>query len=163
MSGFTFTKKPTKRDYVVELAKLYNIKINSKSVIELMVQTLNTALKDKTQVDRVVDATLRGHGCYKNTSIIKEDWDNIESTINKIKKKKEMPQESDDDIEEVTMDIMEIDRYKTLLLAEYYKSGKYVVIFGDDEFQDFDRLSEAKAYFKLAKQSKWINNFISQN
>ena len=85
MASFTMTKKPTKRDYVVELAKLYHIKINSKSAIELMVQTLSEALEDNTQMDRVVEATINGDGCYKNASIKYDDWDKFKIAILKIR------------------------------------------------------------------------------
>tara|TARA_R110002072_G_C7521110_1_gene496286 strand:+ start:53 stop:463 length:411 start_codon:yes stop_codon:yes gene_type:complete len=85
MSSFTITKKPTKRDYVVELAKLYNIKINSKSAIELMVQTLSKALGDETQMKRVVQATIKGDSCYENASITFDDWDKFKIAIVRIR------------------------------------------------------------------------------
>ena len=82
MSSFTMTKKPTKRDYVVELAKLYNIKINSKPAIELMVMTLNKALEDETQMERAVKSTVLGtEACNLKYS----DWDKIKSTLNTIR------------------------------------------------------------------------------
>jgi hypothetical protein len=85
MSSFTMTKKPTKRDYVVELAKLYNIKINSKSAIELMVQTVSKALEDETEMERVVERTINGDGYYKNASIKYDDWDKIKIALLRIR------------------------------------------------------------------------------
>jgi hypothetical protein len=84
MASFTMTKKPTKRDYVVELAKLYNIKINSKSAIELMVQTLNKALEEEPQFNRAVKSTLPWDGS-QGSNLNYSDWDKIKLALNTIR------------------------------------------------------------------------------
>ena len=97
--AFTITKKPTKRDYVVELAKLYNIKINSKSAIELMVQTLSEALEDNTQMDRVVEATIK-YNDYNNSNMKYDDWNKIKLALNTIRLEMDL-QEDDSKLSEL--------------------------------------------------------------
>tara|TARA_R110000824_G_scaffold400533_2_gene608226 strand:- start:204 stop:551 length:348 start_codon:yes stop_codon:yes gene_type:complete len=75
--SISITKKPTKRDYVVELGKLYNIKYSSATpVVELLVKILNETLKDNKQRDRAIESSARGWECDLNT----ESWKNILET-----------------------------------------------------------------------------------
>ena len=72
------TKNPTRRDYVVALAKLYNIKgACNTTIVELLVKILNETLKDETQRQRAYESSIRGYDC----DLTHDDWENITSTI----------------------------------------------------------------------------------
>ena len=72
------TKNPTRRDYVVALAKLYNIKgACNTTIVELLVKILNETLKDETQRQRAYESSIRSYSC----DLHPDHWENITSTI----------------------------------------------------------------------------------
>ena len=84
------TKKPTRRDYVVALAKLYHIKgACNTTIVELLVKILNETLKDETQRQRAYESSIRSYDCDLNP----EHWENITSTILSIIKVKDKEDE----------------------------------------------------------------------
>ena len=77
----TMTKKPTKRDLIVALAKIYKIKSPGSTMVEMLVTTLNEILKDDIQ---------RVNLYY---SINRHDWNNIIETFSSLLEKNRIEEE----------------------------------------------------------------------
>ena len=92
MSSITITKKPTKRDYITQLAKLYKIKGASYMPIPiLLVKMLSETLKDANQRKRVIDSSIRGY----DDDLTHDDWETIEETIVEILEQEEKEKEKE--------------------------------------------------------------------
>ena len=64
-----------------------------------MVQTLNKALEDDTQMDRVVEATIK-YNDYNNSNMKYDDWNKIKLALNTIRLEMDL-QEDDSKLSEL--------------------------------------------------------------
>ena len=84
MTSVSITKKPTKRDYIVELAKKCKIS-STGSNVSLLIKILNKTLKDENQLDTALRSIYDGELLRGSSWLQKEDIDNIQSTFSQAK------------------------------------------------------------------------------